>query len=450
MLSLFSSISLVLTVSFLTYVAFIVVPFIRQRSEVAGDPDRFSWHIFVPCRDEEAVIATTIRRQRERFPHAHLWVVDDDSDDETASIVLDHAATDDHVHLVRRFRPDARTGKGDVLNSAYAALNDWITPGADQERVIVCVVDADGEMASTALTAVASDSCFGNPRVGAAQITVWMKNRDDPRPYPHKGRAANALARYLIRMQDIEFRTIIPAMQSLRTRTGTVGLGGNGQFTRLSVLDAIAEQFGRPWHGALLEDYELGLHVLFAGYENRHVHSTYVAQEALPSLRRLIVQRSRWSQGNIQCVKYLAEIIRSPHFDSGGVLESIYYLFLPFIQLLGVVVFGALWGLLVTSFVTTPASFTVDWTFLGLSIALWFVFGLSPFFIWAVLYKLRCEPDSSWPVTLARGFGLWVFVLYIFVSTARAFWRVVRGKNGWAKTRRNAELHVVGPTAKDH
>ncbi|MFX5611378.1 hypothetical protein ABTD85_23375, partial [Acinetobacter baumannii] len=61
MLSLFSSISLVLTVSFLTYVAFILVPFLRRKPEIPGDPDRFEWHIFVPCRDEEAVIATTIR-----------------------------------------------------------------------------------------------------------------------------------------------------------------------------------------------------------------------------------------------------------------------------------------------------------------------------------------------------------------------------------------------------
>lgn len=450
MLSLFSSISLVLTVSFLTYVAFILVPFIRQRPEVPGEPDRFQWHIFVPCRDEEAVITNTIRRQRERFPDAHLWVVDDDSDDETASIVLDHAVSDDHVHLVRRLRPDARTGKGDALNSAYTALNDWLDADTNRENVIVCVVDADGEMAATALSAVASESCFGNPGVGAAQITVWMKNRDDPRPYPHKGPVANWFARYLIRMQDIEFRTIIPAMQSLRTRTGTVGLGGNGQFTRLSVLDAIAAQFGRPWHGALLEDYELGLHVIFAGYENRHVHSSYVAQEALPSLRRLIVQRSRWSQGNIQCMKYLSEIIRSRHFDSGGVLESVYYLLLPFVQLLGAVIFTALWALLLWTFATTPIDLSGNWGFLGLSILMWAVFGLSPFFIWAILYKLKCEPTSSWPVTIVRGAGLWVFVLYIFLSTARAFWRVVRGKNGWAKTRRNAELHVVGPTAKDH
>ncbi|MFT2536331.1 hypothetical protein ACMWQD_28550, partial [Escherichia coli] len=87
------------------------------------------------------------------------------------------------------------------------------------------------------------------------------------------------------------------------------------------------------------------------------------------------------------------------HFDSGGVLESVYYLFLPFIQLLGAVVFTVLWGLLITSFLATPVSFTDNWTFLGLSIVLWAVFGLSPFFIWAVIYKVQCEPGTSWPAT---------------------------------------------------
>ena len=84
-------------------------------------------------------------------------------------------------------------------------------------------------------------------------------------------------------MQDIEFRTAIAAMQTLRVQTGSVGLGGNGQFTRLSVLDEIAQRAGCPWHGALLEDYELGLHVLLAGYENRYVDETYVARRASPT-----------------------------------------------------------------------------------------------------------------------------------------------------------------------
>lgn len=443
------SISLVLTVSFLTYVLFILVPYIRHEPETPGDPADFDWHIFVPCRDEEVVIGNTIRRQRERFPHAHLWVIDDDSDDATAAIVAEHATADPFVHLVQRRRPNARTGKGDALNSAYASLNAFLPADTDRRKVIVVVVDADGEMAENALAAVASDQCFGDPRVGAAQITVWMKNRDDRRPYPDRGRIANWFAAYLIRMQDIEFRTVILAMQSLRTRTGTVGLGGNGQFTRLSVLDEIAEGYDAPWHGALLEDYELGLHVILAGHENRQLHSTYVAQEALPSFRRFITQRSRWSQGNIQCVKYLKDIIKSKHFDASGVLECSYYLFLPFMQLIGYSVIIALaLGVIVLSIVDPVVRQGIVQN-IGAFLLLGSIFGLTPFVTWAVLYKLRCEPRTTWFQAIGWGIGLWAFVPYIFLSVTRAFGRIVIGKNGWAKTRRNGETHVSGPIAKE-
>lgn len=449
MLSLLGSISLVLTVMFLAYMTFILIPYVRHRKEKPGDPALFDWHIFVPCRDEAAVIATTIARQRERFPQAHLWVIDDDSDDETSAIIQAHADVDPFVHLVQRRRPLARTGKGDALNSAYDALNGWLPTDADRDRIIVTVVDADGEMAENALAAVAADDCFGDPGVGAAQITVWMKNRDDRTPYPEKGRVANAFARYLIRMQDVEFRTVILAMQSLRSKTGTVGLGGNGQFTRLSVLDRIGEGYGAPWHGALLEDYELGLHVILAGYENRQVHDTYVAQEALPSLRRLLAQRTRWSQGNIQCVKYIKDIVRSRHFDSSGVLECLYYLFLPFLQMIGLIVILLTLAFHGAGVIADPAALDglVDnaWAFVLLGM----LFGIGPFVIWGILYKLRCEPGSSWLQAVSWGAGLFFFVQYILVSVTRAMLRVVLGRNGWAKTRRNAETHVVGPIAVD-
>ncbi|QDE33722.1 glycosyltransferase [Microbacterium foliorum] len=449
MTSLLGSISLVLTVMFLAYMTFILIPYVRHRKEQPGDPALFEWHIFVPCRDEAAVIATTIARQRERFPAAHLWVIDDDSDDDTSAIIQAHADLDPFVHLVQRRRPLARTGKGDALNTAYDHLCRWLPADADRDRVIVAVVDADGEMAANALAAVASDDCFGDPVVGAAQITVWMKNRDDRTPYPEKGRMANAFARYLIRMQDVEFRTVILAMQSLRSKTGTVGLGGNGQFTRLSVLDRIGEGYGAPWHGALLEDYELGLHVILAGYENRQVHDTYVAQEALPSLRRLLAQRTRWSQGNIQCVKYISDIVRSRHFDSSGVLECLYYLFLPFLQIIGLIVIVLTLVFQGAAIASDPAALEglVDhaWAFVLLGL----LFGIGPFAIWGVLYKLRCEPGATWLQAVGWGAGLFFFVQYILISVTRAMLRVALRRNGWAKTRRNAETHVVGPVAVD-
>lgn len=445
-----SAISTALVVSFCIYVLSILIPFLRRKELPAGDADEFTWHFFVPCRDEEAVIENTMNRLRENFPGAHVWVIDDASEDATGRLVQERMAHDPYMHLVSRQLPNARTGKGDALNAAYWQLNAFLPTDTDREHAIVCVVDADGEMAPNALEQVAGKDVFGNPSVGAAQITVWMKNRNDKHPLPGKGWFANAAARYLIRMQDMEFRTMIAAMQSLRERTRTVGLGGNGQFTRLSTLDAIGAEYGEPWHGSLLEDYELGVHVLLAGYENRHVHDTHVSQEALTSYRRFATQRTRWSQGNIQCVRYVKNIVNSPNFDNSGVLESCYYLVLPFIQVLGFITWVFLMGSMIVGLATYPDGIS-GWLndHWSLSI-LFFLFSIGPFFLWGPIYRRLCEPDEPWWKGCLWGVGMWLYVFYTYVSLSRAFVRVIRGKNGWAKTRRNAEVHSIGAVAKEH
>ena len=415
----------------------------RNALTTPGDPASFEWHFFIPCRDEEAVIDTTVSRARRDFPGAHVWVIDDDSEDATASIVTRWAEADGHVHLVQRRRPEARTGKGDALNAAYHQLLAWLPADDDHDRIVVVVIDADGEMEPNALEICAADDIFGDDSVGAAQIAVWMKNRDDPKPYPHGGRFANTFARFLLRMQDLEFRTTIAAMQSLRAKTGTVGLGGNGQFTRLSVLDAIGDTFGEPWHGALLEDYELGVHVVLAGYQVRHVYDTHVNQEARPSIRRLRTQRTRWAQGNIQCVKYIREVVKSPYVDNAGVIETVYYLVLPFLQMLGGLSFLILFGAQVGYWVQQPGLFQGALGDTVGVLGLLFAFSVAPFAVWGFVYKIRCEPQASWLTALGWGLGVWLYVYYMYICIARAFLRIVRGKNGWAKTRRNAEAHVV-------
>ncbi|WP_420367221.1 glycosyltransferase [Curtobacterium sp. L1-20] len=449
MVQLFASISTVLVVSFCAYVLTILIPFLRRKPEPEGQPAAFQWHFFIPCRDEEAVIGTTIGRARERFPTAHVWIIDDDSDDRTADIVRHFEVNDPLVHLVERHRPHARIGKGAALNAAYDALNAWLPADADHESTLVCVLDADGEMEANAFAAVATDRVFGDPTVGAAQITVWMKNRNDRHPLPGHSRVANLMARALIRMQDMEFRTMIAAMQTLREHTSTVGLGGNGQFTRLSVLDLIRDSYGEPWHGSLLEDYELGVHVLLAGYQTRHVHDTHVSQEALTSFRRFLTQRTRWSQGNIQCARYLGQIFASRHFDTRGVLESAYYLVLPFIQVIGFVTWMVLVGAFIQRLATDPQHVLADATPVAFAATavLFTLFGVAPFAIWGPVYVRRCEPQKSLWKGLLYGLGMWFYVFYMYVSLSRAFVRVVLRRNGWAKTRRNAEVDVTGAIA---
>lgn len=444
---LVSVVSTALVMSFLTYVVLILVPFLRRKPAASGDDTLFEWHFFVPCRDEEAVIDVTIERLRSTFPKSHVWVIDDDSEDRTADLVIARTAADSFVHLVQRRRPNARIGKGAALNAAYNELDQWLQPGIDRSKVIVCVVDADGEMAANALEQAAGAEAFGNPLVGATQITVWMKNRNN-KGAPG-GWLQSRFSRYLVRMQDLEFRTIIAGMQSLRTATGTVGLGGNGQFTRLSVLDEIGRRYGVPWHGSLLEDYELGVHVLLAGHQIRHLHDTHVEQEGLLDFRRFVTQRTRWAQGNIQCAKYLRDIINSRHFDGPGVIESAYYLLLPFLQLLGVVTWAALAFILGSRLLAYPGglggAFMDNW---GLLIV-FVIVGIGPFAVWGPVYHAKCEPQAPWYMGIVWGLGQWIYTFYTWITAPRAFVRVLMGRDGWAKTRRNGELTAIGVVARE-
>jgi cellulose synthase/poly-beta-1,6-N-acetylglucosamine synthase-like glycosyltransferase len=270
-----------------------------------------------------------------------------------------------------------------------------------------------------------------------------MSNREASAPVlGEASRLRQWWGRYLVRMQDIEFRTTIAAMQCLRGRTLSVGLGGNGQFTRLSALDRIAESAGTPWHGSLLEDYELGIHVMLAGYHNVYMHDTHVEQEALPLTRRLLTQRTRWCQGGMQCSRYLLEIFASPHITNAGALEASYFMLMPFLQLIGVF----LWP---TVFITMIAQGTLtSGSFIAWLDASWWIFplivltGIVPFAMWPFFYRRRATTGVSILTTVAWGVGYWLYMYQSYVCVLRAFTRLITGKNGWAKTRRNAEFDL--------
>jgi cellulose synthase/poly-beta-1,6-N-acetylglucosamine synthase-like glycosyltransferase len=172
-----------------------------------------------------------------------------------------------------------------------------------------------------------------------------------------------------------------------------------------------------------------------------------VSQEALPDFKRLVTQRTRWAQGNIQCVKYIKEILRSPHFDAGGVIEICYYLVLPFLQVLGAASVIALFGTRLALGAIDPASLIGDPLATGALLALTFTFSIVPFAMWGPIYRKRCEPTASFRQGVLWGLGSWIYVYYMYICIFGAFWRVIRGKSGWAKTRRNAETHSVGAVA---
>jgi cellulose synthase/poly-beta-1,6-N-acetylglucosamine synthase-like glycosyltransferase len=450
LLAITQAFALTMSVAFIVYVVVIVVPYLRRKPAAVGDPLDFSWHFFVPCRDEQSVIRETVRYLRFTFPKAHVWVVDDDSEDATARVVRAlwrrHGAPDKYLHLVGRRRPEARTGKGDALNAAYQALNGWLAvekgPDVTRDDIVVVVVDADGRPAANCLEVCAAEHLFGDNGIGAVQLDVRMSNVTTPPP----GRTwlGRAFGLKLAQLQDLEFRTAIAAIQTSRGFTGTISMGGNGQFTRLTALDSIAGSDAQPWRGSLLEDFELGVHLLTAGWRTGFTPDSHVAQEGLYSLRRFLVQRTRWGQGTMQCARYLRQIWDSPHVSTLGAAEMMYYLAQPWMQLLGSLLYPIPFILLMVSTAGDP---TQVWTwFTGgawILFAIYGSFGLLPFLVWGPIYQVKCLHSKN----ILRGIGMGMaYALYIYtfyITSWRAVTRLVRRRNGWSKTRRNTE-HAPG------
>ncbi|MBV6696108.1 glycosyltransferase [Kitasatospora aureofaciens] len=445
------ALSLILGSTFVAYLVTLVVPFLRSKPHPRGDAGAFDWHVFVPCLDEAAVIGDTLTRLRAEFPGMHLWVIDDESADATAAIIRAHQIEDPHVHLVARYAPHARTGKGDALNAAYRALCEWLPEGASADTVVVGVFDADGAPAPGCLEVIAAGHLFGDPEVAAVQIEVRMGNRTERRPMPDGGRLSNLLGRTLVRMQDLEFRTAIPAMQLSRRVTRTVALGGNGQFARLSALRDISEGDGGPWRGSLLEDYELGLRLTLAGRRSAFTRDTWVDQEGLWNVKQLLVQRSRWGQGAMQCMQYLPQIWRSPRLTTLGVLEISYCLLQPWLQLFGSVVYPVLIALLALRYAAHPAIIGqfLDSGGWGLLTA-YLLFSVVQFTLWGPLYRAKCERGSGFWRSIGWGICYTVYTWLYCVATWRALARLVNGRDSWAKTRRNAELKAGAPVAVEH
>lgn len=453
-LGIAQGVGLVMGITFFTYVVMIVVPYVRRTPIPPGDSLALEWHFMVPCRDEEAVIGGTIEYLRTTFPHAHVWIIDDDSDDRTADVVRfmrrGRGRVDRHIHLVQRYRPYARSGKGDALNAAYHALWTWMGRHADADRAIVVVVDADGRPAPNCLDVCAADHLFGDPAVGAVQVKVRMINRGVPDPGSRGLRKQFGML--LVRMQDMEFRTAISAIQLSRKHTGTIALGGNGQFTRLSALDSIAGEEGLPWRGSLLEDFELGVHLLTAGWKTGYSMDTYVDQEALYDPRRFLTQRTRWGQGVLQCIRYVPKIWNSPHLSTVGALEMLYYLAQPWMQLIGSAIYPVPLVLLLIEAIRQPAALAA-WFGAGgawLPFTIYALLGQLPFLIWGPIYRARCERQTSLLRCIGYGMAYGLYVFSFYITTWRAFIRLVRGRNGWAKTRRNTEVTGTGPVALDH
>lgn len=395
----------------------------QRREPVGPSPSRpETFWIIVPALNEERVVARTVKAAlRLAGPNGvrpQVLVVDDGSDDATPEVLA--AIYHRNLHVLRRNLPDARRGKGEALNAAYRYIRDHTAAGGgDPARVAIGVIDGDGRGRANLLHEVAG--AFDDPRVGAVQCRVRIHNRD----------------RLLGAIQDLEFACIANASQLMRNGLGTVGLGGNGQFVRLSTLDKLGDA---PWSACLVEDLELGLRIHLAGDVVRYVSRAWVSQQGLVDVGRLLRQRTRWAQGNLQCARYVPRLIASRRISNPALLEMLYYLLAPWANAGGTVAVAGLGAYVVWRLLpgNGPAFVVTSWSQLAVAVAVWLAALVTPGLMWVGLHRWHLR-DERLSRCLLAALAYPGFLLLGLVSTWRALGRQIGRRNTWAKTERLVE-----------
>ncbi|MFC7487183.1 glycosyltransferase [Knoellia sp. CPCC 206453] len=389
----------------------------------AGGPHDGLYFI-VPCLNEEVVIGETVRRLLDQ-PGCTVVVVDDGCTDQTAAraqLAAAERGEPDRLVILTRRGTQSKQGKGAALNAAYPiVVRHAAARGLPTEAVIVAVMDADGRLSPGGVGSALA--LFSDHRVGGVQLVVRIRDR-----------------RKLIgQFQDIEFWMISALSQFARSISGTVSLGGNGQFTRLSALAALD---GEPWSRSLTEDLDLGLRLIAAGWRITTPTSGYVDQQPVDTLPRLLRQRTRWYQGHMESIRRLPELWQSARVNEVAVLEVTSYLLVPWLIVLP-------WSILQQwIFYQIFASsgqgvFATDLGGLPWQVTyalLWYLLSFAPNLFIGFIYARRTRA-----VTLRRALVLghlmivWNYIGYI--AAWRALVRIGMRRDDWTKTSRSLEVH---------
>lgn len=363
--------------------------------------------VLIPAHNEEFVIGNTLNHVlRMDYPRFEVIVIDDHSSDNTSDVVRGFPG----VKLIQR-RHLPNRGKSEALNTGLEfAQGD-----------VLCVFDADSEMAPNFLREAVLP-LVADTGIAGTQAQVRIYNRRE---------------NLLTASQDAEFALYNEIVQIARTRWALgAALGGNGQLTRRSAMEAVG-----GWNpGSLTEDLDLTVRLWLAGQGRiYHVTSAIVWQEGVTTFKGLIRQRQRWAEGMLRTyADFAGHLLRDRNLTLRLRLDGFYALFsafLPFLTLIGLIVQAASWapGVIVHS-LPQPIGNFMTYAVLGFAVT-W-----SVVISWRRDRRIDVMPGLLYLVYLLH----WVPALMIAVRNVFGGRAVV-----WAKTehRGHATLPALPGTA---
>lgn len=380
-------------------------------------------YVLIPCLNEALVIQNTVQSLLSTpIQNIKFIIIDDASEDDTAKII--HNFNDPRIMLIQRKKPHAQEGKGAALNYA---LQTVVLPEVNRLKqnhkdIIISVMDADSFVDVNYFKST-STLFASNPDIQAVQSKVKI--------IPNTNGIFD-----LTHMQDLEFSVILNSMQGLRAKNANAALGGNGQFTRLSALDAVIED--GPWTSSLVEDFDLSTRLTLKNIKKIvHINDLIVFQSGVKGIGKLIRQRARWAHGNIQCNKFIPDVLKNKHVSLKGKLEFTYFLFKPWLIISEFFIIGTVLMQIFLHGIVASEIFPL-WVNILMILSLFIIN-----FLWSFFYLVDHEIQTlnksklkSAGVTIANGLYLSFFMIALNFSYVFALYRVITNKSTWDKTER--------------
>ncbi len=376
---------------------------VRTKSD--HGPDDLFFVLLVPALNEERVIGKTLTSLLALRGDFLVVVIDDASDDGTVAAIAPFL-TDPRVRVLQQPPERARRGKGHALNAGYAAVqNLGLAERYGPENLVMVVFDSDTRVEPDFLQAVGP--YFRDPKVGGVQSAIRMYNAE-----------RNLLTLW----QHLEFAIWGQLFSRAKNLLGSATLGGNGQCVRVSALAGLGAEPWQPF--SLTEDLDLSLRLLMKGQQLRFCPSVAAWQEAVPRVRALVRQRTRWLQGHVACWRYLPALL-SGKLPLGARVDLLLFLLLPVMFLpIGLV-----------SVVSWAYFLSLEfWNPVGL--LAWYVLGFPMVPLVVAAWSRTDRPP--WPRLLLHA-HLFVFYGFVwFLAGMIVYWHVIVGRRRWAKTSRAA------------